>query len=82
MDTEISLLSSFFKISKLITLILGKKLSNPDWISSFKKSKLSSTICSKIKFLNPAPKEGFKGLSPGLVRKKFIKLFLIASFVV
>ena len=34
------------------------------------------------KLLNPAPKLGFKGSSPGLVRKKLIRLFFTASWVV
>ena len=52
------------------------------WLkSSLRKFKLFSVICSNKKALNPPPKRGFNGLSPGLVKKKLIKLFLIASFV-
>ena len=81
-STVMVLLSVCCNISKLSTFMLGKYLFNLKDIISSKPSKLLLVICSKIKSLNPPPKLGFKGLSPGLVKKKLIKLFLIESLVV
>ena len=49
---------------------------------SLRKLILSDEICSKINALKLAPKSLFKYLSVLFVRKKFNKLFLIASLVV
>ena len=81
-DTVIVLKSGSESISKLPTLTLGKKLDNWDWIFSLRPSKLPVVICSKIKALKPEPNVGLRYLSGGLVRKKFIRLFLTASLVV
>jgi len=47
----------------------------------FKLSKVGSFDCSNKNTLNPAPKFGFKGLSPGVVRKKINKIFFITFWV-
>ena len=61
--------SSCLSISKLLISMFGKNVLKSFDILSFKKSKLSVDICSKINDLNPPPKFGFNGLSPGLVKK-------------
>ena len=93
MSVILVLITEYFKVTviwfesicpvtiKSSTFILGKNKEILLFISSLRKSKLSVVICSKINALNPPPNVGFKGRSPGLVRKKLIKLFLIASWV-
>ena len=72
-EFPVNITSSIVKVGKFkLSLLL---------ISSLKKSRFSLFICSKINSLNPPPNPGLRYLSPGLVRKKFIKLLFIASFV-
>ena len=75
-----SLLSA--KTSKFNIFTLGKKASNFDSTKIFKLLYVGSLDCSNKKLLNPPPNDGFKGISPGFVRKKFKRLFFISSCVV
>ena len=68
-DTLIELVSSWPLTSKLFTITFEKSKSKSLCIFSFKKFKFPLLICSNIKALNPPPNLGFKGLSPGLVKK-------------
>jgi hypothetical protein len=51
-------------------------------MSDFRPSIFPFVICSNIKALKLAPNKGFKYLSVSLVKKKFNKLFRVASLVV
>ena len=68
-DMVIVFVSSCLNIFRLPTATFGKKTFKSLVIFSSMKSKLSVVICSKINALKPPPKEGFRGLSPGLVKK-------------
>ena len=69
----VNITSLIIKFGKLVISLL--------LTSSLRKSKLSSFICSNKNSLNPPPNPGFKYLSPGFVKKKFIRPLFIASFV-